>query len=148
MFDAWERYKYLLRLFLFHGLEKWMIIHAFYNDLLYATRMTLDTAYGGALINSPQHVAYNLIEEMTQNHHSWGSMRQVSSKSTPKTSGLYEVNVFDHMNDKVDSFYQKIDSLSITHSIPILLLLLLMFPPPLSTVRYIKLMGTPVKISK
>lgn len=78
-------------------------------------------AFGGALMNSPQDVAYNLIEDMAKNHHSWGSMWQVSAKSTPKTSGLYEVNVFDHINTKVDIIYQKIDSLSIalsTHVIP------------------------------
>ena len=54
-------------------------------------------------------------------------MRQVVVKSTPKTDGLYEVNLFDHMNAKVDSLYQKIDTLSIIPSTPII-------PTPISYV--------------
>lgn len=53
LFDAWECYKDLLRPCHFHGLEKWMIIHTFYNGLLYSTRITLDAAYGRAQMNCP-----------------------------------------------------------------------------------------------
>lgn len=88
LFDACEHYKYVLILCPFHGLEKWIIIHTFYNGLLYSTRMTLDVASSGALMNSSQDVTYNFIEEMDINHHSWGSMRQVSIKPTPNTDGL------------------------------------------------------------
>lgn len=86
--------------------------------------MDLDAASSGALINSPQDVVYNLIKLITKNHHARGSVRQVDDKSTHKTSGMYEVNVFDHMNTKVDALYQKIDSLSIapfTPTIPTLI---------------------------
>lgn len=57
-------------------------------------------------------MAYNLIEEMDKNPHSWGSVR--SAKSSPKTGGICEVSVFEHMNSKVHDLYHKIDSLSIT----------------------------------
>lgn len=39
--------------------------------------------------------------------------------STPKTGGLYEANVFDHMNIKMNALYKKIDSLSITPLTPV-----------------------------
>ena len=104
-----------------------MIIYTFYNGLLYSTRMTLDVDSGGALMDTPQYITYNLIEEMGKNHHSWGSVRQVTAKSIPKIDGLYEINAFDHMNAKADTFYQKIDILSITPSIPVT-------PPPVSFV--------------
>ncbi|XP_050916627.1 uncharacterized protein LOC127131756 [Lathyrus oleraceus] len=78
-----------------------------------------NAASSGDLMNSPQDVAYNLIEEMAKNHRSQGSVRQVVVKSTPKTGDLNEINVFDHMNDKVDDIYQKIDILSISPSIPV-----------------------------
>lgn len=81
--------------------------------------MTLDAAFGGTLMNSSQDVAYNLIEKMTKNHHSWVCVQQVIAKSTPKIGGLYEVNVFDHINTNMDALYQKIDSLSITPTTPI-----------------------------
>lgn len=98
MFDVWERYKDLVRLCPFHGLEKWIIIHTFYNGLLYSTRMTLDVTFGGALTNSTKDIGYKLIEETAKNHHSMGSVRQVAIKSTPKIGCLYEVNMFDRMS--------------------------------------------------
>src|ERR1051325_7098209 len=53
LFEAWERYKDMLRLCPHHGLEEWLIIHTFYNGLLYNTRLTIDAAAGGALMNKP-----------------------------------------------------------------------------------------------
>lgn len=54
--------------------KKWMIIHTFYNGLLYYTGMALDVASSGDLMNNNQDVAYNLIEEMAKNHRSQGSV--------------------------------------------------------------------------
>ena len=64
-----------MKAFPHHGLEKWLLIHTFYNGLLYNTRMTLDAVAGGALMNKPFNDAYALIEDMTQNHYQWGSER-------------------------------------------------------------------------
>lgn len=69
LFDVWERFEDLFRLFMFLGLDKWFMRHTFYNDLLYSMRMTLDTAVSGVLMNNPYEVAYNLIEDMAKNHH-------------------------------------------------------------------------------
>ena len=41
-----------------HGLEEWMIIHTFYNGLLYNTRLTIGDADGGALMDKPYQDAY------------------------------------------------------------------------------------------
>ena len=40
-------------------------------------------------------------------------------KPTPKIGGLYEVNVFDHINAKMDAFHLKVHSLSIAPPTPI-----------------------------
>jgi len=69
LFEVWEIYKELMRACSHHSLEKWLIIHTFYNGLLYNTRMTIDVVAGGALMNKPFHDAYSLIEDMTQNHY-------------------------------------------------------------------------------
>lgn len=75
-------------------------------------------------------------------------MRQVSAKSTPKTGGLYEVNVFDHMNAKVDALYQKIDSLSIVPFTLVTYALVAFVGPLLSSVIYAELMSIPIEIVK
>lgn len=64
LFDAWEIYKDKTRLCHHHGLEQWLIIHTFYNSLLYNTRMTIDIATGGALMNKPFEEAYQLIKSL------------------------------------------------------------------------------------
>lgn len=77
-------------------------------------------------MNRSKDVAYNLIEDMAKNYHSWGSTCEINVKSS-KTCGLYEVNPFVHMNAKVDALYQKIENISIspathvTHATPAVL---------------------------
>ena len=81
LFEAWERYKDMLQLCPHHGLEEWFIIHTFYNGLLYNTRLTIDAAASGALMDKPYHDAYKLIKSMAQNHYHWGSDRTMIEKS-------------------------------------------------------------------
>jgi len=57
----------MLRLYPHHVLEKWLIIHTFYNSLLFTTKKNVDAAAGGALMNKTYTGAYALIEEMAQN---------------------------------------------------------------------------------
>jgi len=51
LYDVWECFKEMLRLCLHHGLEKWLIIHTFYNGHLVTPKMNVDAAAGGALMN-------------------------------------------------------------------------------------------------
>jgi len=44
----------MLRIYPHHGLEKWLIVHTFYNGLSYTTKMTVDAAADGALIRTIQ----------------------------------------------------------------------------------------------
>ncbi|KAK2393252.1 hypothetical protein QL285_055218 [Trifolium repens] len=67
---------------------------------------------GGALMDKPFKEAYELIENMAQNHYQWGSERTPVEKTQPK-GGMYEVSSFDHMNAKVDALTQKIDNLTV-----------------------------------
>ncbi|XP_020266504.1 uncharacterized protein LOC109841993 [Asparagus officinalis] len=107
LYDAWERYKDLLRMCPHHGLEDWLIIHTFYNGLLYNTRMTVDAAAGGALMNKSVRDAKQLIEDMTQNHFQWSGER-----SLPKKSGRYDVDALDHIASRVDALFQKFDKMN------------------------------------
>lgn len=74
----------MMRLCPHHGLEEWMIIHTFYNGLLYNTILTTDAAAGGALMEKPYADAYALIESMAQNHYQWGSERVAVEKPQAK----------------------------------------------------------------
>ena len=74
----------MIRLCPHHGLEEWLIIHTFYNGLLYNTRLTIDAAAGGALMDKPYTEVNQLIESMAQNHYQWGSERANMEKNSNK----------------------------------------------------------------
>ncbi|XP_058742467.1 uncharacterized protein LOC131614954 [Vicia villosa] len=117
LFEARERCKDMLRLCPHHGFEQWLIIHTFYNGLLYNTRLTIDAAAGGALMDKEYADAYALIESMAQNHYQWGSERARSEKTSGEKSstksGMYEISSLDRVNAKVDALTQKIENLTI-----------------------------------
>jgi len=69
LYDAWECFKEMPRICPHHVLEKWLIVHTFYNGLSYTTGMSVDAAASGALMNKNYTAAYALIEDMTQNHY-------------------------------------------------------------------------------
>lgn len=61
LFEAWERYKDMTRLYSHHSLKQWLILQTFYNGLLYNTRLAIDVVAGGALMDKPFQEAYELI---------------------------------------------------------------------------------------
>lgn len=110
LFEAWEQYKDMMRLCPHYGLEKQLIIHTFYNGLLYNTRMTINATVGGAL---PFNEAYQLIENMVQNHYQQGN-KYAQVEKTPQKGGMFQVNFLDHVSTKVDALTQNINNLTIT----------------------------------
>ena len=104
LYDAWERFKEMLRLCPHHGFEKWIIVHTFYNGLSYTTKMTVDAAAGGALMNKNYTEAHALIEDMAQNQYQWTNERAITASSpSKKEAGMYEVSTLDHLAAKVDA---------------------------------------------
>ena len=115
LYDAWEHFKEMLRLCPHHGLEKWLIVHTFYNGLSYTTKMTVDAAAGGALMNKNYTEAYTLIEDMAQNHYQWTNERAITASSpSKKEAGMYEVSDLDHLAAKVDALTQKFEKINVS----------------------------------
>src|ERR1044072_1076565 len=94
-----------------HGLEEWLIIHTFYNGLLYNTRLTIDATVGGALMDKPYTEANQLIKSMARNHYQWGSERANVEKTQTK-GDMVEVNSLDQVNAKVEALTQKLENLT------------------------------------
>ncbi|XP_045802530.1 uncharacterized protein LOC123896150 [Trifolium pratense] len=113
LFEAWERYKDMIRLCPYHGLENWLIVHTFYNGLLYNTIMTIDAAAGGALMDKPYNQAYQLIKSMAQNHYQWGNERTTVEKPQTK-GGMYEVSELNLVKAKLEALTQKMESMTTT----------------------------------
>jgi len=47
LYEAWKRFKDLLRLFPHHGLQKWMAVQTFYNGVTQPVHSMIDAAAGG-----------------------------------------------------------------------------------------------------
>ncbi|XP_062081031.1 uncharacterized protein LOC133785832 [Humulus lupulus] len=73
LYDAWERFKELLRKCPHHGIEKWMLVHNFYNDLCGMTCTIIDAAVGGAFMSKSANEACELLEEISMNNYQWPS---------------------------------------------------------------------------
>jgi len=110
----------MLRLCPHHSLEKCLIIHTFYNGLLYTTKIYVDAAADGALMNKTYTSTYALIENMAQNHYQWTSERVITASSPfKKEVGMYEISSLNHLAAKVDALTQKFDKMNtsvVTHA--------------------------------
>ena len=86
LYEAWERYKDLLRKCPNHELPKWVQVQTFYNGSLPTTQETIDAASGGSLNNKTLEEAEELIETLASNHYA------KSRERARKQVGVYEVD--------------------------------------------------------
>lgn len=76
LYEAWERYKELLRKCPQHGILQQMQIQIFYNGLNLATKQMLSAAAGGSLCSKQLTEASTLIDDMTSNGYQWNSEKK------------------------------------------------------------------------
>src|SRR5262249_52228100 len=88
LYEAWERYKELLRRCPHHGLPTWLQVQTFYNGLIHGHKAMIDAAAGGILNNKTLKAAYELIDEMATNNYQWHVERTV----TKKQAGVHNVD--------------------------------------------------------
>ena len=67
MYEAWERYKDLLRKCPHHELPGWLQIQTFYNGLRLEHRAMVDATARGSLMRRISEDAYGLLEDMALN---------------------------------------------------------------------------------
>lgn len=69
LYEAWERFKELLRRCLYNGIPICIQMEMFYNGLLPPTLLMLDASAGGALLNKSYAEVYKLIESIAVNNY-------------------------------------------------------------------------------
>lgn len=97
LYEAWERYKDLLRRCPHHGLPIWLQVQTFYNGLSATTRTMIDAAAGGTLMGKTLEEAYELLDEMASNNYQWSSDRMAPKR----VAGVHEINAFDVLASQV-----------------------------------------------
>ncbi|KAF7807058.1 uncharacterized protein G2W53_039219 [Senna tora] len=109
LYEAWERFKELLRKCPHHGLPKWLQVQTFYNGLSSEIRTTIDAAAGGALMSKPVDAAYTLLETMSSNNHQWHSDRHVHAR----VAGVQDSDMFASLSSQIVALTKEVKSLGI-----------------------------------
>ncbi|XP_062075954.1 uncharacterized protein LOC133780091 [Humulus lupulus] len=104
LYDAWERFKELLRKCPHHGVEKWMLVHNFYNGLCGMTHTIIDDAAGGAFMSKSAKKAYELLEKMAMNNYQWPSERDRNEK----VAGMHELDDITAITAQVASLTKQL----------------------------------------
>src|SRR5262249_25321038 len=71
LYEAWKRYKDLLKKCPHYGLPKWLQVQTFYNGLINGHKAMIDAAVGGTLNSKTLEITYNLINEIATNSYQW-----------------------------------------------------------------------------
>ncbi|KAF7820643.1 uncharacterized protein G2W53_026098 [Senna tora] len=109
LYEAWERFKELLRKCPHHGLPKWLQVQTFYNGLSSEIRTSIDAAAGGALMSKPVDAAYTLLETMSSNNHQWHSDRHVHAR----VAGVQDSDMFASLFSQIAVLTKEVKSLGI-----------------------------------
>ncbi|XP_073064020.1 uncharacterized protein [Primulina eburnea] len=108
LYEAWERYKELLRKCPNHGFEDWVQIELFYNGLNGQTRTTVDATAGGTIFAKSPAQAYDLLEQMTINSYQWPSERS----GVKRTAGVYAVDPITSLTAQVSALTTQIAAMN------------------------------------
>lgn len=106
LYDAWERFKDMLRRCPHHAIPDWLQIHTFCNGLSPSTRAMVDVAARGSLNNKTPAEAQELIETMASNsYHTQGERGAVGK-------GKIELDTLDAILAQNKALSQQMASLT------------------------------------
>ncbi|XP_024030361.1 uncharacterized protein LOC112094221 [Morus notabilis] len=108
LYEAWERFKELLRKCPQHGYEDWFQIQIFYNGRNGQTRTIIDAASGGMMLSKTYEEAELLLEEMASNNAQWPSERS----SVKRAVGMHEIDLLVTFSAQISALTNKISELT------------------------------------
>ncbi|XP_068651585.1 uncharacterized protein [Aristolochia californica] len=113
LYEAWERYKDLIRRCPQHGLPNWLQVQMFYNGLNGQTRTIVDAAFGKTLMSKTVEGATSLLEKMASNNYQWPTERTMAKKVV----GIHELKPLAAISAQVATLSHQISALT-TQRIP------------------------------
>ncbi|KAL0336537.1 UNVERIFIED_CONTAM: hypothetical protein Sradi_4865600 [Sesamum radiatum] len=93
LYDAWERFKSMLRKCPHHELPVWRQVQTFYNGVTLANRVTIDAAAGGTIMKKLPSEAFNIIDEIATNLYSYGQERVEK-----RTAGIHSIDAISALS--------------------------------------------------
>ncbi|XP_073132930.1 uncharacterized protein [Henckelia pumila] len=113
LYEAWERYKDLLRRYPHHQLSDGLVVQTFYYGLSHSNRAMLDAAAGGNLLQKSSDDGYELIEEMASSSYH----PQAERSATQKSMGIHQVDAFTSVAAQLEVMNKRIEELSVGNSV-------------------------------
>ncbi|XP_062099647.1 uncharacterized protein LOC133805475 [Humulus lupulus] len=108
--EAWERFNDLIRKCPHHGIERWMLVHNFYNGLCGTTRTLIDAVASRAFMRKSANEAYDLLEEMDINNQQCPSERGNSKKVV----GLHKIDAISKLIAQVEALTKQLQGSTMT----------------------------------
>ena len=108
MYEAWERYKDLLKKCPHHELPGWLQIQTFYNGLRLEHRAMVDAITRGSLMKRTLEDAYGLLDDMAPNAFSWNTDRSIR-----KPSGIHSISTQAALAAQVEVFQRQLNQMNV-----------------------------------
>ncbi|KAD5802755.1 hypothetical protein E3N88_14115 [Mikania micrantha] len=107
-YEAWERFKDLMRKVPHHGLELWRQCEKFYNGLDVSRRQWLDSYAGGDFGVKRPREAFELLEKAARKNYSQQALRDKAPKQ-----GVHQVDSYTALTAQLEALSNKIEQMSI-----------------------------------
>ncbi|KAL0451698.1 UNVERIFIED_CONTAM: hypothetical protein Slati_1147900 [Sesamum latifolium] len=106
LYDAWERFKGMLRRCPHHELPVWRQVQTFYNGVTLANRATIDAAAGGTIMKKLPSEAFNIIDEIATSLYSYGLER-----TNKRIAGVHSIDAMTTLSAQMAALTHKVDNL-------------------------------------
>ncbi|XP_070039812.1 uncharacterized protein [Nicotiana tomentosiformis] len=109
MFEAWERFKEIVRKCQHIGIELWMHYQDFWDRFTPASRRTLSNAVGGPLMKKTLEEIVTILDELSKDANQWPSKSAERRRST----SVHQIDVNTSMQVQLDSMAKEIQKLTL-----------------------------------
>ncbi|XP_060182342.1 uncharacterized protein LOC132612007 [Lycium barbarum] len=116
LYQAWERFKGLLRDCPHHHQTNQVLAHTFIENLDAQHKSSLDTAAGGQALDLSYEELFTLLNRFTQSTPDWQD--DAASSSVRKAPGVFEVDNFTSLSAQIDAMRNEIKKLTVAQPPP------------------------------
>ncbi|XP_059289488.1 uncharacterized protein LOC132043007 [Lycium ferocissimum] len=116
LYQAWERFKGLLRDCPHHHQTNEVLAHTFIESLDAQHKSSLDTAAGGQALDLSYEELFTLLNRFTQSTPDWQD--DVASSSVRKVPGVFKVDNFTTLSAQIDAMRTELKKLAASQAPP------------------------------
>ncbi|KAH9716153.1 hypothetical protein KPL71_021359 [Citrus sinensis] len=109
LYEAWERFKELLRRCPHHDIPCCIQLETFYNGLNLSTRSMVDASANKALLSKSYTEAYKILERIANNNSQWPSARQLATRGS---AGVHSIDAITALSAQVTSLTNMVKAMT------------------------------------